>query len=133
MTAGNYGGNLGPHHIELRGLVPGLRRLMPLTLTPPRAADGAARDRGPQPRIDSPVFAAREIEALTVWHGNRQAQLADFFTVSGDGDEELRLEGDLRSVKFIGAGMTAGRLDRRGRCGNAHRRGDAGRRAGRGR
>ena len=25
VTAGNYGGNLGPHHIELRGLVPGLR------------------------------------------------------------------------------------------------------------
>jgi formylmethanofuran--tetrahydromethanopterin N-formyltransferase len=24
VTAGNYGGNLGPHHIELRGLVPGL-------------------------------------------------------------------------------------------------------------
>jgi formylmethanofuran--tetrahydromethanopterin N-formyltransferase len=25
LTAGNYGGNLGPHHIALRGLVPGLR------------------------------------------------------------------------------------------------------------
>jgi formylmethanofuran:tetrahydromethanopterin formyltransferase len=25
VTAGNYGGNLGPFHIELRGLVPGLR------------------------------------------------------------------------------------------------------------
>jgi formylmethanofuran--tetrahydromethanopterin N-formyltransferase len=25
VTAGNYGGNLGPHHIDLRGLVPGLR------------------------------------------------------------------------------------------------------------
>jgi formylmethanofuran--tetrahydromethanopterin N-formyltransferase len=25
VTAGNYGGNLGPHHIALRGLVPGLR------------------------------------------------------------------------------------------------------------
>ena len=25
VTAGNYGGNLGPHHIGLRGLVPGLR------------------------------------------------------------------------------------------------------------
>jgi formylmethanofuran--tetrahydromethanopterin N-formyltransferase len=24
VTAGNYGGSLGPHHIELRGLVPGL-------------------------------------------------------------------------------------------------------------
>jgi formylmethanofuran--tetrahydromethanopterin N-formyltransferase len=25
VTAGNYGGNLGLHHIQLRGLVPGLR------------------------------------------------------------------------------------------------------------
>jgi formylmethanofuran--tetrahydromethanopterin N-formyltransferase len=25
VTAGNYGGNLGPHHIDLRGLVPALR------------------------------------------------------------------------------------------------------------
>jgi formylmethanofuran dehydrogenase subunit C len=51
-----------------------------------------------------------EIEALTVWHGNRPARLADFFAVSGDGEGELRVEGDLRRVKFLGAGMTDGRL-----------------------
>jgi formylmethanofuran dehydrogenase subunit C len=51
-----------------------------------------------------------EIEALTVWHGNRRAQLADFFSVSGAGGEELRMEGDLRRVKFLGAGMSGGRL-----------------------
>jgi formylmethanofuran dehydrogenase subunit C len=51
-----------------------------------------------------------EIEALPVWHGSEQAQLADFFAVSGDGDEELRVAGDLRRVKFLGAGMTGGRL-----------------------
>jgi formylmethanofuran dehydrogenase subunit C len=51
-----------------------------------------------------------EIETLMVWHGNRRGQLADFFTVSGDADAELRVEGDLRRVKFLGAGMTAGRL-----------------------
>jgi formylmethanofuran dehydrogenase subunit C len=82
---------------------------MPLTLTlhePPTVpldTDGLSPER----------LAARrrgEIEALTVWHGNRRAQLADFFTVSGNGDEELRVEGDLRRVKFLGAGMTAGRL-----------------------
>src|ERR687895_27272 len=82
---------------------------MPLTLTlrePPTVpleAVGLSPDR----------LAGRrrgEIEALEVWHGNRRAPLADFFTVSGDGDEELRVEGDLRRVKFLGAGMTAGRL-----------------------
>jgi formylmethanofuran dehydrogenase subunit C len=51
-----------------------------------------------------------EIEALTVWHGNRRAQLADFFAVSGNGDDDVRVEGDLRRIKFVGAGMTAGRL-----------------------
>src|ERR687897_3697525 len=82
---------------------------MPLTLTlrePPTVpleTEGLTSDR----------LAGRrrgEIEALTVWHGNRRAQLADFFAVSGDGDEEVRVEGDLRRVKFLGAGMSAGLL-----------------------
>ena len=51
-----------------------------------------------------------EVEALPVWHGNRRERLADLFAVSGDGDEEVRVEGDLRRVKLIGAGMTGGRL-----------------------
>jgi formylmethanofuran dehydrogenase subunit C len=82
---------------------------MPLTLTlrePPTVpleTEGLTPDRlaGRRPG---------EIEALTVWHGNREAPLGDFFAVSGNGDDELRIEGDLRRVKFVGAGMTAGRL-----------------------
>ena len=58
-----------------------------------------------------------EIDGLAVWHGNRRAQLADFFAVSGDGDEELRIEGDLRRVKFLGAGMSGGRLTVAGNAG----------------
>jgi formylmethanofuran dehydrogenase subunit C len=82
---------------------------MPLTLTlrqPPTVpleTEGVSPDR----------LAGRrrgEVEALTVWHGNGRAQLADFFAVSGNGDGDLRVEGDLRRVKFLGAGMTAGRL-----------------------
>jgi formylmethanofuran dehydrogenase subunit C len=82
---------------------------MPLTLTlrePPTVpleTEGLTADRLARLRRG-------EIEALTVWHGNRRARLGDFFTVSGNGDEELRVEGDLRRVKFLGAGMTAGRL-----------------------
>src|SRR5215207_7979006 len=71
--------------------------------TVPRETEGLSPDR----------LAGRrrgEVEELPVWHGNRRAQLGDFFAVSGNGDEELRLEGDLRRVKFLGAGMTAGRL-----------------------
>lgn len=50
-----------------------------------------------------------EIEALSVWHGNERTALGEFFAVSGGGDD-VRVEGDLRRVKRVGAGMTAGRL-----------------------
>ena len=75
VTAGNYGGNLGPHHIDLRGLVPRLAgRLVALTLTlhePPTVpleTEGLSPDR-------LAGLHKGEIEALTVWHGNRRAQL----------------------------------------------------------
>src|ERR687894_932058 len=50
-----------------------------------------------------------EIDALPVWHGNDRTRVGEFFAVSGSGDD-VRVEGDLRRVKFVGAGMTAGRL-----------------------
>src|SRR5919106_507861 len=50
-----------------------------------------------------------EIQALPVWHGNERTRVGEFFDVSGSGDD-VRLEGDLSRVKFVGAGMTAGRL-----------------------
>jgi len=50
-----------------------------------------------------------EIEALPVWHGHERTRVGEFFSVSGAGDD-VRLEGDLSRVKFVGAGMTAGRL-----------------------
>src|SRR5436190_12171981 len=82
---------------------------MPLTLvlrevpTVPLETEGLTPDRLATSR-------AGEIEALPVWHGNQRVQLGDFFAVSGSGDEVLRVEGDLRLVKFLGAGMTGGRL-----------------------
>jgi formylmethanofuran dehydrogenase subunit C len=76
-----------------------------------------------------------EIEALPVWHGNERTRVGEFFSVSGDGDD-VRLEGDLSRVKFVGAGMTAGRLTVAGdvgmhagagmRGGELHVEGDAG-------
>jgi formylmethanofuran dehydrogenase subunit C len=82
---------------------------VPLTLTlreppvVPLETEGVSPDR-------LAGLSRTEVEALTVWHGNRQAKLGDFFAVSGDGDEELRIEGDVGRVKFLGAGMTSGRL-----------------------
>jgi formylmethanofuran dehydrogenase subunit C len=50
-----------------------------------------------------------EIEALPVWHGNERTRVGEFFSVSGAGGD-VRIEGDASRVKFIGAGMSAGRL-----------------------
>jgi formylmethanofuran dehydrogenase subunit C len=76
-----------------------------------------------------------EIEALPVWHGNERTRVGEFFAVSGAGDD-VRVEGDLSRVKFVGAGMTAGRLTVAGdvgmhagagmRGGELHVEGDAG-------
>jgi formylmethanofuran dehydrogenase subunit C len=82
---------------------------MPVTLTLREAPTVPLETEGLTPdRLAG--LRSGEIERLAVWHGNRRAQLAEFFTVSGDGDDDLRVEGDLRRVKFLGAGMTAGRL-----------------------
>jgi formylmethanofuran dehydrogenase subunit C len=76
-----------------------------------------------------------EIEALPVWHGNERTRVGEFFAVAGAGDD-VRLEGDLSRVKFVGAGMNAGRLTVAGdvgmhagagmRGGELHVEGDAG-------
>jgi formylmethanofuran dehydrogenase subunit C len=59
-----------------------------------------------------------QIEALPVQQGNAAAPLGEFFTVEGDaGDGEMTIEGDCSRVKWIGAGMTRGRITIRGNVG----------------
>jgi formylmethanofuran dehydrogenase subunit C len=59
-----------------------------------------------------------EIAQLPVQHGNTQVPLGEFFRVVGDaGDGDIVLEGDCGRVKWIGAGMTAGRITVRGNAG----------------
>lgn len=50
------------------------------------------------------------IAALTVFHGNDQTALGDFFTVKGQCDGEIQLEGDLANVKHLGSEMTIGKM-----------------------
>ncbi len=50
------------------------------------------------------------IENLDVMHGNRKVKVGDFFRVSGAGDGDVHLQGDLSLVKLIGAGMSAGSI-----------------------
>jgi formylmethanofuran dehydrogenase subunit C len=76
----------------------------------PVRADGLTPDR-------LAGLGRSEIERLELWHGNRRASVADLFAVSGDGEDEVRVEGDLGRVAALGAGMTAGRLTIDGRAG----------------
>src|SRR4051812_29948288 len=78
---------------------------------------------------------ADDVRALPLWHGNERTRVGEFFAVSGSGDD-VRVEGDLTRVWFVGAGMTAGRLTVAGdvgmrvgarmRGGELHVEGDAG-------
>ena len=62
--------------------------------------------------------SAADIARLPVQHGNRQEPLGEFFTVGGDAnDQQVVIEGDCGRVKWIGAGMTAGRLMVEGNAG----------------
>lgn len=51
-----------------------------------------------------------EINNLTLFHGNRQVCLGDFFECSGKFDGEVIVEGDLSNVKHIGSAMSLGKL-----------------------
>src|SRR5918997_7082720 len=55
------------------------------------------------------LAGAQDVAALPLWHGKERTRVGEFFAVSGAGDD-VRLEGDLSRVRFVGAGMTAGRL-----------------------
>jgi formylmethanofuran dehydrogenase subunit C len=57
------------------------------------------------------------IRALPVHLGKRQSRLDEFFTVEGDPGDELEIHGDARKVKWIGRGMTRGRITIRGNAG----------------
>jgi formylmethanofuran dehydrogenase subunit C len=48
--------------------------------------------------------------ALPVVLGKRQCRVDDFFEVEGPGSEELEIRGDVGRVKWIGRGMTRGRI-----------------------
>jgi len=58
-----------------------------------------------------------EIRALPVYLGKRQRRVDDFFTVDGEPGDELEIHGDARRVKWIGRGMTRGRIRIRGNAG----------------
>lgn len=50
------------------------------------------------------------IRALPVMLGKRQRRLDDFFSVEGAASDELAIHGDAGRIKWIGRGMTRGRI-----------------------
>ena len=58
-----------------------------------------------------------EIRALPAHLGKRQHRVDDFFTVEGETSDELKIFGDLGKVKWIGRGMTRGRITLVGNAG----------------
>jgi formylmethanofuran dehydrogenase subunit C len=50
------------------------------------------------------------VRALPVYLGKRQCRIDDFFAVDGEASDEIELHGDLRKVRWIGRGMTRGRI-----------------------
>ncbi|MEE8355363.1 MAG: formylmethanofuran dehydrogenase subunit C [Candidatus Bathyarchaeia archaeon] len=57
----------------------------------------------------------KEVKALPVYVGNTVQKLGDYFEVKGEtaetpADQLVAIQGECENVKYIGAGMTAGRL-----------------------
>jgi formylmethanofuran dehydrogenase subunit C len=50
------------------------------------------------------------VRALPIVLGKKQYRLDDFFEVDGPGSEEIEIRGDVSRVKWIGRGMTRGRI-----------------------
>src|SRR5271165_2411280 len=57
-------------------------------------------------------LALDQVRGLPVFLGKRQRRIDDFFEVEegGDGSDALEIRGDARNVKWIGRGMTRGRV-----------------------
>ncbi len=55
-------------------------------------------------------LSIKEIENLKVFHGNRETNLADFFSVSKGSQDILEVEGDMHRIKYLGAKMSSGEM-----------------------
>jgi formylmethanofuran dehydrogenase subunit C len=80
--------------------------------------------------IDEPLLVRRldparvaelsegEIAALPVSVGRQQGAIGDFFTVRGNRSARVRVEGSVRDIHGLGAGMTGGELEINGSAGS---------------
>jgi formylmethanofuran dehydrogenase subunit C len=68
------------------------------------------------PDVIAPL-AHDEVRALPVFLGKRQYRMEDFFEIEGAGSDDLEVRGDAGRVKWIGRGMTRGRISIAGDAG----------------
>ena len=59
------------------------------------------------------ALALDAVRALPVFLGKTQCRVDDFFEVEGEASDELEIRGDAAKVKWIGRGMTRGRITHR--------------------
>ena len=55
-------------------------------------------------------LAHEAIRALPVYLGKKQCRVDDFFTVDGESSEDLEIRGELKKIRWIGRGMSRGRI-----------------------
>ncbi len=73
-------------------------------------------------------LSPEELRSRPVYLGKRQLRLDDLFRVDGAGSDELEVRGDTTQVKWIGKGMTRGKITVHGNAGmhlGAYMRGGA--------
>lgn len=68
------------------------------------------------PDITKPL-AHDAVRALPVFHGKRQHRLDHFFDVEGGASDEIEIRGDAGRVKWLGRGMTGGKISVVGNAG----------------
>src|SRR5436190_21471821 len=90
---------------------------MPLRLTLRSKTSVPLEVEGITPDAIRGKFLA-EIEKLEVFEGNVKSRLVDFFSISGDSNDEIHeWEGDLAGVHWIGAEMQSGKILIQGNAG----------------
>jgi formylmethanofuran dehydrogenase subunit C len=88
------------------------------------------------------TLGERDIAALPVWSGRMERELGDYFDVRGERSASLRIDGDVRRCRNVGAAMASGEMEVVGSAGDdvgvsmsggsIRVRGDAGARVGSG-
>lgn len=81
--------------------------MLTLTLKEPTAVPLEAECLSPDTLAS---LAHSDVRSLPVLLGKRALRLDDLFDIEGDGSDEIELRGDLSKVKWVGRGMSRGRI-----------------------